>query len=93
MGRAYAGILGPVAFGVVVTRSLLEGGNVESALRAAPLALFAFAAIGYAIGLIAEKTIVGAVETEFHAKLQAEETAETGATTGTNNTGGADQPA
>lgn len=85
MERSYAGILGPVAFGVVVTRSLFEGGSVDGALRSAPVALFVFAAIGYAIGLIAEKTIVGAVETEFHAKLRAEETPETGATTATKN--------
>jgi len=92
MGRSYAGILGPLAFGVVVARSLWEGSSVEATLKAAPLALFAFAAIGYAIGLVGEKTIVGAVETEFHAKLQAEESAETVATTETNTTGGADQP-
>ena len=93
MGSSYAGVFGPVAFGVVVARGLLKGSSVETALETAPVALFAFAAIGYAIGLIAEKTIVGAVETEFHAKLQAENTAETVATTGTNNTGSTKEPA
>lgn len=93
MGRSYAGILGPIAFGVVGARGILNGDTVESALGTAPLALCLFAALGYVIGHLAEKTIVEAVETEFHAKLQAEETAETAATTETNTTGGAGQPA
>jgi hypothetical protein len=73
MGRTYAGILGPIAFGVIVARCLAQGGNVASALCAAPLALFAFAFIGYIIGSIAERTIVEAIEAKFHAQLQAEE--------------------
>ena len=89
MGRSYAGILGPIAFGVVIARSLFHGGSVETALGTAPLALCLFAAIGYVIGLTAEKTVVGAVETEFHAKLQAEGTADTAATTETNTISGA----
>ena len=70
MGRVYAGILGPISFGVVVARSLIDGDSVDTALYAAPLALFAFAAIGYVIGFIAERTIVEAVEAQFHAQLQ-----------------------
>ena len=89
MGRSYAGILGPIAFGVVVARSLFNGDSVESALGTAPAALCLFAALGYVIGLAAEKTVVEAVETEFHAKLQAEGTADTAATTETNTTSGA----
>ena len=74
MGRTYAGILGPVAFGVVIARGLLSG-DVDSTLSAAPWALFIFAALGYVIGWIAETTITEAVEARFHAQLQAEETA------------------
>ncbi len=73
MGRTYAGILGPIAFGVVVARCLFQRGNVDAALLAAPLALFAFAFIGYIIGSIAERTIVEAIETKFHGQLRAEE--------------------
>ena len=93
MGRRYAGILGLISFGVVVARSLVEGGSVESALRAAPVALLAFAAIGYGIGFIAERTIVEAIEANFHAQLQAEETASIAAIRGMNPASGSDQPA
>ena len=80
MGRTYAGILGPISVGVVVARCLVQGGSVESALYAAPLALFAFAFIGYIIGSIAERTIVEAIEAKFHAQLRAEEEARTAST-------------
>jgi hypothetical protein len=75
MGRAYAGILGPLAFGTVIARSLVRGGNVESALITASWTLFAFAALGYIIGSIAERTIVEAIEMRFHARWQALESA------------------
>ena len=71
MGRVYAGILGLLAFGTVIARSLLHGGNVESALFTASWTLFAFAALGYIIGSIAERTIVEAIEIKFHAQWQA----------------------
>jgi hypothetical protein len=86
MGRTYAAILGPVAFGAVVARGLISG-DVDGTLCAAPWALFIFAAIGYVIGWIAERTITEAVEARFHAQLQAEETADTAAKTATHLTG------
>ncbi len=93
MGRVYAGILGPISFGVVIARSLIDGGNTESALQSAPLMLFVFAAIGYVIGSIADKTIVEAIETKFHAELQAIERASTAAIGGVPPTSGSDRPA
>jgi hypothetical protein len=76
MGRAYAGILGPIGFGTVIARSLVNGEHVEAALVAAPFALFTFAAIGYVVGVIADRTIVDAIETKFHAQLQADDSAQ-----------------
>ena len=93
MGRMYAGILGPLAFVMIVARSLIEGGSAEAALHAAPLALFAFAAIGYIIGSIAERTIVESIETRFHAQWQAEELARQGATSGNDPVSRSDSPA
>jgi hypothetical protein len=72
MGRTYAGILGLLAFGTVIARCLLHGGNVDAALLTASQTLFAFAALGYIIGSIAERTIVEAVEIQFHTRWQAE---------------------
>ena len=71
MGRTYAGILGLLAFGTVIARCLVRGGNVESALWTASWTLFAFAALGYIIGSIAERTIVEAIEIKFHTQWQA----------------------
>ena len=39
MGRTYAGILGLLAFGTVIARSLVRGGDVTSALSTASGAL------------------------------------------------------
>ncbi len=79
MGRTYAGVLGPISFVVIVVRSLIDGDSVDSTLLAASLALFVFAAIGYVIGSIADKTVIQAIEFQFHSRLRAEESAENAA--------------
>lgn len=73
MGRAYAGILGPLSFGTVIARNLIDGGSVESAMIFASLALFAFAAIGFVIGTIAERIVVEAITTRFQTAYRAHE--------------------
>jgi hypothetical protein len=78
MGRAYAGILGLLAFGTVIARCLLRGGNVDTALITASWTLFVFAILGYIIGSIAERTIVEAIEFKFQAQWQALESADRG---------------
>ena len=75
MGRIYAGILGPLAFTTVIARNLTRGGNVESAVMTASWMLFAFAAIGYIIGSIAERTVVEAIGNQFHTQWQGRESA------------------
>jgi hypothetical protein len=79
MGRAYAGIFGLLAFGTVIARSLVRGGNMDTALITASWTLFVFAILGYIIGSIAERTIVEAVEITFHAQFRAVESADHGA--------------
>lgn len=79
MGRAYAGILGPLSFGTIIARGLLDGGNVESALMLASLALFAFAAVGYVVGITAERIVAEAIEARFQAQRRADESAAGGA--------------
>ena len=44
MGRAYAGILGPLAFAISIARGVAAGSGVEGTLLAAMASLFAFAA-------------------------------------------------
>ena len=75
MGRKYAGILGPISFGTVIARSIIQGGDANEALVTACVTLFAFAIIGYIVGVIAERTIVEAIQVKFHAQWQATETA------------------
>lgn len=61
MGRAYAGILGPLAVVTVVARCLVHGGETGAAVGTASLLLFVFSALGYIIGSVAERTVVEAL--------------------------------
>ncbi len=71
MGRTYAGILGPLAFCVVVARGLFGGGDFQSTIWLASLCLFGFAAIGYVVGKIASSTIRQSVQLQMNAELEA----------------------
>jgi hypothetical protein len=74
MGRAYAGILGPLACGIILARGILAGGSAEGTLLAASGGLFLFAAIGYLAGQAAELLVRDSVKTQFQAALIAWET-------------------
>lgn len=65
MGRAYAAILGPLAFALVIARSVVAGGELEATLLAASAALFVFAAVGYLAGQTAEFLIRDSVRSQF----------------------------
>jgi len=69
MGRAYAGILGPLAFGLVVARGVLAGGSVEATLLAASASLFVFAALGYVAGQTADYLIRDSVRGQFQSAM------------------------
>lgn len=71
MGRAYAGNLGLVAFTLMVLRGLVQGSGHEPTLLAASAALFVFAAIGFAIGSVAEHLVNESVRTQFQAAMAA----------------------
>lgn len=71
MGRVYAGILGPLAFATILARSLVDGAGIESTVKMATLCLFAFAAIGYVAGRVADLIVTESVHTRFQAELQA----------------------
>ena len=53
MGRAYAGVMGPLAFLTVLVRCLLRSVSVETMVWQAIAGLFLFAAIGGLIGQLA----------------------------------------
>jgi len=71
MGRAYAGILGLVAFGLSIARGATAGSGVEGTLLAASAALFVFAAIGYVAGQMADYLVSDSVRTQFQAAMAA----------------------
>ena len=75
-GRTYAGILGPLAFTIVVARTLLGGGGVETTLLLASGCLFIFAGIGYVVGQIADGIVFQAVKVKFDEELEAREEAQ-----------------
>ena len=65
MGRAYAGILGSLAFALAIARGAVAGSGVEGTLLAASAATFVFAAIGYVIGQTADYLVTDSVRTQF----------------------------
>jgi hypothetical protein len=65
--------LGPLAFATTIARSLFGGGEAGQTLFTASLSLFGFAALGYIIGSVAERTIVEAIGNRFHAQWLARE--------------------
>jgi hypothetical protein len=71
MGRAYAGVLGLLACGIILARSLVTGGGADSTLLAASGGLFVFAAIGYLAGQTAELLVRDSVRSQFQAALTA----------------------
>jgi hypothetical protein len=72
VGRSYAGILGTLAFLSVLARCLLESGSAASTLKLAIASLFAFAALGYAIGQLADFVIWDAVRSKLDQEMSSQ---------------------
>jgi hypothetical protein len=73
MGRAYAGILGPLAMAVVICRGWLVAGGVEGTLTQAATCLVLFAAIGAILGHLAQFTVDESVRVKLQAQLAQQE--------------------
>jgi hypothetical protein len=54
MARTFAGILGLLAFATVLARSLIHNTDYGNAIWQASVMLFAFAGLGFALGLVAQ---------------------------------------
>ena len=65
MGPRYAGILGTLAFVVVLLRGAFHNDGLDGTLRLAILALCCFSIIGYGIGRIAESTVRDSIRIRF----------------------------
>jgi hypothetical protein len=74
MGRSYGGILGALAFALVVARGAIAGWPLEPTLLFASVAVFLFAGIGYLAGQTAEFLVNQSVRTQFQTAMVAWET-------------------
>ncbi len=72
MGRSYAGILGPLAFSLIVARGVLLGAGVNHTLFTASIGLFACGGLGYVVGQIAQSTVDESVRTRFAVEMQSQ---------------------
>ena len=70
MGRAYAGILGPLAMAVVICRGWLVSGGVEGTLTQAVTYLALFAVVGAILGHLAQSTVDESVRVKLQAQLE-----------------------
>ena len=71
MGRAYAGILGPLAFALTIARGASAGSGVEGTILAASAAMLLFATMGYLIGQTADYLVNDSVRSQFQAAMAA----------------------
>ena len=75
MGRSYAGVLGPIAFAILIFRGLLADAGVEGTLLAATAGMAVFSAIGYIAGRVAEAVVLDSVQARVAAEIAAHEAA------------------
>lgn len=70
MGRTYSGVLGLLAFLVVIARGLIHQGSVSSTMTLALLAMFTFAGIGLVLGQLAAQTVADALRSQLVAETE-----------------------
>lgn len=70
MGRTFAGVLGYLAFVVVVFRGFLQAGSVEQTIEWALVYLFVFAVFGYIFGELAAWFVGESVRARLERRVQ-----------------------
>jgi len=70
MARIYAGILGLLAYATVMARGLVHAGPSSQTIWNAAVAMFGFAAIGYAIGRTAQWIVDDSVRGRLTSEMQ-----------------------
>lgn len=73
MGRHFAGILGLIAFLVVLTRGFVRGAGVSGTLEQALWLMFGFAFLGFILGSVAEWMVAESVRSRLEAEMEAHE--------------------
>ncbi len=69
MARAYSGVLGAVAMSFVIVRGLWFGMLADEILSMCLVVFGLFAAVGYVIGTIADRTVCESVEKRFRSEI------------------------
>jgi hypothetical protein len=77
MARAYAGVLGSLAWAVTFARGALLGGGIEGTAQTAFFAMLALAGVGYVVGQIAEATVDESVRQRLQRQLDELEASQT----------------
>ena len=74
MGPSFAGILGSLAFVVILVRGAIHCASAGDVLFTSVLGLAAFALAGFVAGQVADQAIVESVTKQFHDELLTRET-------------------
>lgn len=69
MATQFAGILGLIAFAIVVLRSVIWGAGVEGTIEVACISLVVFAGLGWCAGRLAQRVVDEGVETVIQEEL------------------------
>lgn len=73
MARSYGGVLGLLAFAIVLTRGCVHGGGAESTLLAASLGLLMAYPVGCLIGTLADWIVLESIRGKLAAEFAARE--------------------
>lgn len=76
MGRAYAGVLAPLAMIIMIARGLLHGSSTEHILPSAMGAFWVFLFIGLAIGRLAGWFVDQSIREDLARHIEAESSGE-----------------
>ena len=80
MARAYSGVLAAMALVSVILRGLLFGMLPDEILGSCLMAFAIFAAVGYVIGSIADRTVCESVENRFRSEIARLQSSTSGST-------------
>lgn len=70
MARAYAGVLGSLAWAVTFARGAMLGAGIEGTAQTAVVAMLALAGVGLIVGQIAEVTVDESVRQRLQRQLE-----------------------
>ena len=76
MARSYGGVLGLLAFAMVIARGCVHGGGAESTLFSAWLGLLAAYPLGCVVGMLADWIVLESIRSKLAAEIATREAKE-----------------